>query len=244
MTATTDTTTAGHVPSASTTPAPVDPGPGRAAGLTARLGMSAFALTALVAGLLEPGYDPLRETISTLAAKDAAHPQVVVAAFLAAAVALLAAGLALTRRLRGRAGTAGGVLVSLAAVGMAVCGLAQSDCSQTDAACLAAEQAGTVSASHWVHQLVSLALFVTLLVALPLLARGLRRTPSLAHLARTGRRVALLAVVLLVVLVSQTPDGLAGAAQRAFLLVVFGWPVVLTVLSGARPAARRADVRA
>jgi hypothetical protein len=210
-------------------------------------GMAGFAGASLVAGTLEPGYDPLGEMISTLAAQDARVPALMIAGFLTAAGALLVAGVTLVGRLSGVAGRIGAVLVALAGIGMIVAGLARQDCSLASQACLARESAGLLSSAHWLHQFSSLALFIALVIAAPLLARGVRRTPRLHHLARPMRWIALAGLISLIVLISQSEGDYAGAAQRAFLAVVFGWPVWLTYATapvGTRPGAPAAVAKA
>jgi hypothetical protein len=66
-----------------------------------------------------------------------------------------------------------------------------------------------------------------------------RRTPEHTHLAHAARWVSVAGFGSLAVLVSQTPDGDAGAAQRVFLLVVLGRPALLTVLTGVRAVQER-----
>jgi hypothetical protein len=197
-------------------------------GLAGLAGMATFAGAALVAGLRQPGYDPGHDMISTLAAQDATSPVVMIGCFLAAAAALLVAGVTLFGRLRSFAGRTGAGLVTLAGAGMVVAGLARQDCSQTSAACLARESAGLASTAHWTHQFSSMALFTALVVAAPLLARGLRRSSRWRHLARPMRWTAPAGLVGLVTFLSQAEGDHAGLAQRAFLLVVFSWPVWLT----------------
>jgi hypothetical protein len=217
----------------SSAPAAGSKHPSRTAGRIVLAGMAGFTGAALVAGTIDPGYHPVAEMISGLAAQDAAAPALMIGGFLAAAGALMVAGITLFRRLTGLAARAGAVLVTLAGAGMVVAGLARQDCSQASAACLARESAGLASTAHWIHQFSSLALFTALVVAAPLLARGLRRLPRWQHLGRPMRWTALAGLLALVTFMSQTEGDYAGACQRVFLLIVFGWPVWLTYATSA-----------
>jgi Protein of unknown function (DUF998) len=119
----------------------------------------------------------------------------VIAGFVALAGGTVAAGVGLWSRLRhGVAGRVGAALVVLAGAGMVVAALARQDCSDFIGTCAAAEQAGTLSGHHVLHQLVSPAVFTLLAVAAIVLGRGLRRSGSWAHLAVAGRLVGLIAI--------------------------------------------------
>ena len=58
-------------------------------------GIGCFAVSVAVAGLVTPDYDLRHEAISALAALDSPHAWVMILGFVAAAVGLVAAGLAL-----------------------------------------------------------------------------------------------------------------------------------------------------
>jgi hypothetical protein len=167
---------------------------------TAAAGLATFVVATIAAGLLDPGYDPLREGVSALAATDATAAPVMIAGFLALAVGTMAAGIALWQRRR----RVGGVLVLLAGAGMAVAAFARQDCSDFVGACAAAEQAGTLSGHHMLHQLVSLGVFTVLAIVPFFLARGFKAS-ILAGVVGYGEY--------------------AGAIQRLVVLLLFGWPV-------------------
>lgn len=160
----------------STTPRPL-------LGLITAGGVSGFVLAFLVAGAVTPGYSPVREYISALAARSEPYPWIMTVGFGLLALGTIAAGLALIRRLTGRAGTVGGLLVLLAGVGIVGSAAFRLDCSPTVGSCAAREVAGTVSTGHVLHNLVSLLSHVLLVVALCVLGRALRRTEGLRHLA-------------------------------------------------------------
>jgi len=196
-------------------------------------GATLFALATVLAGLLHPTYDPVREGISALAATTSPSAPVMIGGFLALAVGTMSAGVTLWRRLRsGVAGRVGAVLVLLAGAGMVVVALARQDCSELIGACAAAERAGTLSGHHVLHQLVSLAVFAALVTALLVLPRGLARNHPWARLAVPTRLVGPAALVLLAVLIGGVAGDVGGLVQRAFIALVFGWPVLLAAVPG------------
>ena len=197
------------------------------------IGLEIFAVASVVAGALHPGYDPLREGISALAATTSPSAAVMIGGFLALAVGTISAGVALWSRLnRGTAGRVGAGLVVLAGAGMVVVAPARQDCSELIGACAAAERSGTLSGHHVLHQLVSLAVFAALIAALFVLPRGLRRNQPWARWAVPTRLAGLAALVALVALLSGSSGDLGGLVQRAFIVLVFGWPVLLAALPG------------
>jgi len=161
-----------------------DEGAWPARAVIACIGLEIFTVASVVAGALDPGYDPLREGISALAATTSPSAAVMIGGFLALAVGTISAGLMLWSRLsRGTAGRIGAGLVLLAGAAMVVVALARQDCSELIGACAAAERAGTLSGHHVLHQLVSLAVFAVLIAALFVLPRGLRRNRQWARWA-------------------------------------------------------------
>jgi uncharacterized protein DUF998 len=195
-------------------------------------GVAGFFVAALVAGLATPGYSSRHEAVSALAALDALWAPVMIAGFLLLAVGLAATGLALWRLTPARAGRAAGVLVVLTSALMATAGLARQDCSDQRSTCVDFGEAAGASTSYWVHQYASLLGFLLLVVGLFLLARGVHRSGVVADLALPTRLVALASLVLTVAVVVGPPPVAAayGWVQRAFLLLVFGWPVLVAVL--------------
>jgi len=195
-------------------------------GRLAVVGGATFALATVVAGLLYPGYDPTREGISALASTPSPSAPVMIGGFLALAAGTISAGVALWSRLhRGTAGRIGATLVLLAGAGMVVAALARQDCSELIGACAAAERSDTLSDHHVVHQLVSLAVFAALVVALFVLPRDPRWAVS-------TRLAGVVAVVLLAALLGGVVGDVGGLVQRAFIALVFGWPVLLAALPG------------
>ncbi len=122
---------------------------------------------------------------------------------------------------------------------MVVAGLARQDCSELIGACAAAEASGTLTGHHVLHQLVALAVFAALVLALFVLPRGLRRTPW-ARTAGPTRLAGVAALVLLLALLGGATGDVGGLAQRVFLALAFGWPVLLAARC---PAGRRSHDR-
>jgi hypothetical protein len=202
----------------------------------ATAGVGVFTAAVVLGGLLNSGYSHRSDAISSLAAQDASAAGVMVVGFLGLAVALLSAGIALVSRLSGRAAVTGAALVVLAGATTVLVSFARLDCSPlVSDACVAREKAGTVSGAHVVHNLASLVLFVALVIGLFLLASGLRRTPSLRHLAAPTRWAAIAALVLMVWFGSGAYGDNGGLVQRALLVVAVGWPVYLAVAVGRAP---------
>jgi hypothetical protein len=123
------------------------------------------------------------------------------------------------------------VLVLLAGAGMIVAGLARQDCSELIGACAAAERSDTLTGHHVLHQLVSLAVFAALILALFVLPRGLRRTPW-ARMAGPTRLAGVAALVVLLALIGGATGDVGGLVQRVFVALAFGWPVLLAALPG------------
>ncbi|OHV35660.1 MULTISPECIES: DUF998 domain-containing protein [Pseudofrankia] len=214
--------------------------------LLARIGALAvgtFVVDAIVVGLLNPGYNPVREGVSALAATNADYAWLMIAGFLAQAVGLVCTGVLLWRRVgRGKAGRAAAVLVTLTGAGMAVAGLARQDCSERLSSCIDYDDAPLASTHFWVHQYVSMALFLGLIVALFLLARALRRDSGRAHLAVPTRFVAIYCLLTVAaVFIGEIGNAYYGLFQRVFTLLVFGWPVVVAVSASRRSVSETAD---
>jgi hypothetical membrane protein len=199
--------------------------------IVAIVGFGAFTLSIAAAGALYPGYSHVREGISALAATDSPSAWIMIAGFLALAVATVSTGVTLWVRLRTTiAGRIGAALVVLAGFGMVVAALARQDCSDARAACAAAESAGTVSGHHVIHQLGSLAVFLVLTIALSVLARGLRKNRAWAHLALPTRLAGLAAFAGIAILVTVGFGAVEGLVERAVITLLFGLPIVLAAL--------------
>ena len=193
-------------------------------------GAAATAAAAIaLAGFLDPGYSRVSEAISALASQESAAAPVMIVGFMAMAVTLLAAGATLFRALPGKRAKVGAVLVVLAGLMTVVVGLARQSCSSLQADCLARESAGTVSSSHWIHNLVSLVLFVFLVVASFLWTAGLKRSTGSKSLARVSLLVAIATAVFFVWFGSGAYGTFGGLVERVLVWLAFGWPAYLAV---------------
>src|SRR3954471_25068989 len=129
-------------------------------------GVATFFAASLAVAALTPGYRSTRDAISSLAALDKPYAPLMIAGFLAAAVGLAATGIALWRRFGHT--LSGKIAASLLVLGgplMAIAGLARQDCTEALESCLDHGEAPLASTSFWVHQYVSLLLFLVLVSA-------------------------------------------------------------------------------
>ena len=191
------------------------------------MGPLTFTAAWLVAWPLQEQYSPRREDISALAALDAQHVWIMILGFIALGVGTTALGLGLMDALRGWNGRVGSALVVAAGVGLVFAGLARNDCSSELTGCTAAVDAGDVSAHHQIHDLVSLLLFLSLIVAQFVCARAFRQDLQWRDLRTYSLVSGVLTLVLLVLYISEPIDGWNGIVQRIFLAVPWIWIVVL-----------------
>ena len=196
-------------------------------GTCAFAGPVIFTAAWLVAWPLQDHYSPRREDISALAALDAQYPWIMMLGFMALAVGTIALGLGLMGAVPGRSGKAGSILVLLAGVGLGVAGLARNDCSSELAACKASEEAGNLSWHHQVHDLVSLVIFLALIAAPLVLARGFGQAREWRDLRTYSLLSGVLTLALLVLFVTGAIDGWNGIVQRIFVAVPWIWIAVL-----------------
>ena len=198
-------------------------------------GQVAFVAAWVVAGALEPGYDHLRQGLSELAARDAAHPWIVTAGItaLGASVAALAGALSIVLPRRRGAVV---LLFGATALGIVLSGVWQLDCAASvDQRCEAAWDAGRVSWEHKAHLWASLAAQVALLFTPFALARALwPGTVAAAALGAGSTGLAIAVLGLAAFVVAPDAGGLIGRAQIA---VLHAW--VLIVAVGVLHATRR-----
>ena len=149
----------------------------------AALGVAGFLIASVIAGSLSTGYSPAREAISALAATDAQHPVIMITGFVLGAIGLGAAAVGIWQRHRATlAGRVATVMIMLGAPGMIVAGFARQDCSERLPSCLDYGKAELATTHFWVHQYVSLAMFVIMSIAMFVLARALWRSVTWRHL--------------------------------------------------------------
>ena len=191
-------------------------------------GFGAFALSIPLAGAFAPGYSHVREGISALAATGSPSAPIMIVGFLALALGTSTAGVTLWTRLPvGVPGRVGAAMVLLAGLATVVAGLNQQDCSELVGACSAAEATGTLSDHHVIHQLVSLAVFLVLTIAMFPLARGWRRNGGPARLADATRIVGGVGVLVIAMMMTVGFGDVGGLVQRPFVALLFGTPVLL-----------------
>ena len=75
-------------------------------------------------------------------------------------------------------------------------------------------------------------MFAVLTTALSVLPRGLARNGPWARLTVPTRLAGVAALVVLAALLNGFPVDVGGLLQRAFVALVFGWPVLLAALPG------------
>lgn len=174
----------------------------------------------VVLGAVTPGYSPVSDYISTLAAVDAPYAIVGRANFFmfGGCVVAFAFGLARWTREGSRPWT-GIVLVGVFGVGLIGAGLFQDT------------PANPSSTTARIHQLVSSVAFVSALIGMPLTSRGLERSERWPEYRYrfTSIGLALVLVASLVVFRVGLDTWWAGLAQRQFLLLLTGWLVLHAV---------------
>ena len=214
----------------------------RVLAVTAAASAILFIATLVFAGGLDPGYSHLSEGISALASDESEAAGVMTVGFLFLAAAAVASGAALLSTLPGRAGRAAAGLVVLAGVITAAEGFLRQSCSSLQSSCLDREAAGQGLGRPRAPQPERHA---------PLRGagrRGLsgrlraeaRRASPLPRPADPGRGRAVLGLHGLVRLGRLRRAG--GVVQRAFVLLAYGLPVTLalvTTQSRAGEAAQR-----
>jgi hypothetical protein len=198
-------------------------------------GVASFFAISIVVAAITPGYRTSRDAISALAATDSPYAWLMIVGFLAAAAGLVSTGVALWRRfghtVSGR--VAAGLLVVSGGL-MVAAGLARQDCSEALKSCVDHGAAPLASTHFWVHQYVSLAGFVLLVVAAFVLVRAVRRTDGFGYLKVPARVVAYTSLVLTVVAMTAGFGTVDGLVQRPYVALLFGWPILLAGIAPRR----------
>jgi hypothetical protein len=198
-------------------------------------GQLVWLAIAIVGGIIEPGYSEIRDAVSVLGARDAAHPwlfdtgvAIWGSSFILAAVALVLDG---PRNLRGRLGAA---LIALTGLAQILDGFPfPADCQATiDAACHAREVAGELSwrdAAHgWTYFLGAIALQLSVF-AMAWRFHGDRRWGRFDLFALGAGAGGLLIFGGLFFVTGNDPGGHYGLVQR-FALAAGGFWVLLLSL--------------
>jgi Protein of unknown function (DUF998) len=198
----------------------------------------------VLAGALEPRYSPVRQYISELGRRGAAHPWIFTTFVGIWGLGFIALALALVRSLRARPWPLAMPLCFVLAGACAILvGWLRMDCSPTvSAVCKAREAAGALSWHHYAHEWLSLAINVTLLATGFVFARS--AWPSrLARLVLSGALV-LLAAWLVTFFLHNSFAGYQGLEERLWALVAQFWAVlcatVLILEATLEPGALRA----
>jgi Protein of unknown function (DUF998) len=198
-------------------------------------GQAIFIASWIVGGALEPGYSHLREGVSALGAKDAAHPWIANAGIVVLGLSIVALGLAVARVLPRRpARKVAGLLFAGAGVAIALGGVFRMDCSLAVQSCEDAWRAGRLSwqtDGHLWTGLVGQTLFVLTPYAL---ARALWPGPAALAALSSGSFGVAFGVASFF---AEGHDPTAGLVQRVGLAVLHLW--VLIVAVGVLYATRR-----
>ena len=211
----------------------------------------------VVAGLLEPGYSEVRDAVSVLGARDAAHPWIFDTAVAIWGISLILAALALALDAkRSWRGWLGPGLIAFTGLAQILDGFPfPADCRWTiDAGCRAREMAGELSWQHYAHGIAYFLGAIALMLSVFAMAwrfHGDERWGRLDLLALFGGLIGTLIVAGLFLLGSNEPGGDYGLVQRFALAAGGFWTLVLTVgllvvhddsgrLSALAPATRRA----
>jgi hypothetical membrane protein len=196
------------------------PRPDRAGQWLALAGLLApgvFTVAWLAAGLLRPGYDPVRDDTSALSAADAPNGWLVSGGLALAGLLLGLFALGL-RRWLGRADgrRLGPALLLAIAVGCIALGLLPEDAPGISPP----GDRGTLT--NQLHDAVSLVVYLALIVAPPLLARDLPPTPAWRRLRRAAGLIGL-ATLLLVGLYLARALPWSGLVQRLLVSLPLLW---------------------
>lgn len=180
------------------------------------IGPAAFTAAWITSTLRQSGYSIAEEHLSGLAAPDARDPEIMIAGFVALGACTTAFGSALGAALggRGRAGAAP-ALVRGAGIATIAAGLLRRDrmLLPADAA------AGGQSWHNHGHDLASLAIYATLVIAPPLLSRRLRDDPRWSALRPAAIATSVGSTALLALFWSRAVEPWNGIVQRVAVTV-------------------------
>ena len=192
----------------------------------------------VVGGLLEPGYSMVRDAVSVLGARDAAHPWLFDVGVAIWGVGLLFAALALLLDsppgLHGPRRWLGPGLIAFTGIAQILDGFPfPADCRWTiDTTCRARELAGELSWQHYAHGITYFFGAIALQLSVFAMAwrfRGDERWGRLDLLALAGGVLGTLIVGGLFLLGSNEPGGDYGLVQRFALAAGGFWILILTI---------------
>jgi hypothetical protein len=198
-------------------------------------GQLTWVVIVVVAGLLEPGYSEVRDAVSVLGARDAAHPWIfdTAVAIWGISLILAASALALDAK-RSWRGWLGPGLIAFTGLAQILDGFPfPADCRWTiDATCRAREAAGELSWQHYAHGITYFFGAIALMLSVFAMAwrfHGDERWGRLDLFALVGGVLGTLIVGGLFLLGSNEPGGDYGLVQRFALAAGGFWILVLTV---------------
>jgi hypothetical protein len=220
-------------------------------------GQLTWVAIVVVAGLLEPGYSEVRDAVSVLGARDAAHPWLFDTAVAIWGISLILAALALALDAkRSWRGWLGPSLIAFTGLAQILDGFPfPADCRWTiDTTCRAREMAGELSWQHYAHGITYFYGAVALLLSVFAMAwrfHGDERWGRFDLFALVGGLLGVLIVGGLFLIAGNEPGGDYGLAQRFALSAAGVWILALTVgllivrgrpgrLSALVPATKRA----
>lgn len=185
----------------------------RRLGRVVGIGVAYFGGAIVALHVLRPDVDPASAVTSEYAVGP--HGALMTSAYFALAGALVALGIGLGRALSRRvADTPGIVLLFLAALGTAVAGLAPVDVGAPR----------PVTLEGWLHRIAAIVAFASMTGGPLLLVRWFRCNADWRGLAWLGAVTGVLGLVgLACIQLVLLERGLAGAAQRAVLVLVVAW---------------------
>jgi hypothetical protein len=177
----------------------------------------------IVAGLLEPGYSPVRSYISELGRVGAAHPWIFDLANIVWGAGFIALALALLPVLRARPwARVAPSLFALTGVFAILLAPLRLQCAQAvDKLCRARELAGTLPWQHYAHNWLAFGVQIALLATPFVLARCV--WPSRLSRLLLGAAIVLVLFLAAAFLLGVGDDGYDGLWQRTQLLIVHGW---------------------
>jgi hypothetical protein len=198
-------------------------------------GQLTWVAIVVVAGLLEPGYSEVRDAVSVLGARDAAHPWLfdIAVAIWGISLILAAIALALDAK-RSWRGWLGPGLIAFTGLAQILDGFPfPADCRWTiDATCRAREMAGELSWQHYAHGIDYFYGAVALLLSVFAMAwrfHGDERWGRFDLFALIGGLLGVLIVGGLFLVAGNEPGGDYGLAQRFALSAAGFWILALTV---------------
>lgn len=197
-------------------------------------GQLTWVVIVTVAGLFEPGYSVIRDAVSVLGARDAAHPWIFDTAVAIWGISLILGALALALDARRSwRGWLGPGLIAFTGLAQILDGFPfPADCRWTiDAGCRAREMAGELSWQHYAHGITYFLGAIALQLSVFAVAwrfHGDERWGRFDLFALAGGLIGLLIVGGLFLLGANEPGGHYGLVQRFALAAGGIWILALT----------------